>query len=87
MISLPKFENKVYSDIHFPEISRLRPVRIPFQYHLFQKHWSEGGPLAMLHINLSTVAIPLKGKQTFYPMKESSQVKTKHSISNSNSGR
>jgi len=81
MISMPKFENKVFSDIHFPEISRLRPVRIPFGYHLSQKHWSEGGPLAMLHLNLSTATIPLKGKQTFYPMKEKSQVKMKYSIS------
>ena len=81
MISLPKFENKVCSAIHFPEISRLRPVRIPFKYHLSQKYWSEGGLLAMLHINLSMATLPLKGKQTFYPVKEGFQVKTKHSIS------
>jgi len=81
MISMPKIENKVCPDIHFSEISRLRPVRIPFKYHLSQKYWSEGGPLAMLHINLSMVTLPLKGKRTFYPMKEKSQVKTKHSIS------
>jgi len=81
MISMPKIENKVCPDIHFSEISRLRPVRIPFKYHLSQKYWSEGGLLAMLHINLSMVTLPLKGKQTFYPMKEKSQVKTKHPIS------
>jgi len=81
MISIPKIENKVCSDIHFSEISRLRPIRIPFGYHLSQKYWSEGGLLAMLHINLSTATLPLKGKQTFYPMKEKSQVKTKYPIS------
>jgi len=81
MISMPKIENKVCPDIHFSEISRLRPVRIPFKYHLSQKYWSEGGLLAMLHINLSMVTLPLKGKQTFYPMKEKSQVKTKYPIS------
>jgi uncharacterized membrane protein YadS len=41
MISMPKFENKVCSGIHFSETLRLRRVITLFGYLLSQKHCSE----------------------------------------------
>jgi len=81
MISMPKFENKVCSGIHFSETLRLRRVHNTFRVPSLPEALFRGGDFLMWNINLRMVILPFNGEQMFRSMRGRSQVKTKHSFS------